>query len=369
MADKSYKFLLDLRQKPGNNACADCGESDPEWTSWNLGVFLCEGCAGVHRSLGAHISKVKSIRLDKWEEDQLRLMESEGNIKCQEKYEQQVPPSYRRPCSTDVQVLKEQWIRAKYERLEFTNPEKQTYLSGRKEGYMWKRGKDNNKFQSRRFVLSETENTLKYYNKEDAKTPKATLKIDQINVTFVPDKIGNLNGLQITYDNEGSTRNLFLYTEEGKDIVDWYNAIRSAKLNILRVAFPGTDDEELISNLTRDFLKEGWLYKTGPNKGDAFKKRWFTLDNRKLMYYPDPLDPFPKGEVFLGYKNKGNAVREGVPPGFKTQGYPFTIKTPERNFVLSAEYEDEQSQWMEILKFVIEKPLTPQDSSSRFRYK
>jgi len=41
--------------------------------------------------------------------------------------------------------------------------------------------------------------------------------------------------------------------------------------------------------ITRDFAREGWLYKTGPRAGDAFRRRWFTLDNRRLMYYEDPM--------------------------------------------------------------------------------
>jgi len=41
--------------------------------------------------------------------------------------------------------------------------------------------------------------------------------------------------------------------------------------------------------ITRDFLREGWLHKTGPRAGDAFRRRWFTLDNRRLMYYEDPM--------------------------------------------------------------------------------
>ena len=41
--------------------------------------------------------------------------------------------------------------------------------------------------------------------------------------------------------------------------------------------------------LTRDFTAEGWLSKTGPNEQDAYRKRWFTLDDRKLMYHLAPL--------------------------------------------------------------------------------
>ena len=40
--------------------------SGPRWSSWNLGLFLCIRCAGIHRNLGVHISKVKSVNLDSW---------------------------------------------------------------------------------------------------------------------------------------------------------------------------------------------------------------------------------------------------------------------------------------------------------------
>ena len=63
-------------------------------------------------------------------------------------------------------VLRDQWIRAKYERLDFVGTLKQSYLSGCKEGHLWKRGKDDKHFQKRRFILDANENTLKYYNKD-----------------------------------------------------------------------------------------------------------------------------------------------------------------------------------------------------------
>jgi hypothetical protein len=40
--------------------------SGPRWASWNLGIFVCIRCAGIHRNLGVHISKVKSVNLDSW---------------------------------------------------------------------------------------------------------------------------------------------------------------------------------------------------------------------------------------------------------------------------------------------------------------
>ena len=46
---------------------------------------------------------------------------------------------------------------------------------------------------------------------------------------------------------------------------------------------------QLTQDLSHDFIREGWLYKTGPRAGDAFRRRWFTLDNRRLMYFEDPM--------------------------------------------------------------------------------
>lgn len=49
----------------GNKICADCGsENKVDWTSINLGILLCIECSGIHRSLGTHISKVRSLTLD-----------------------------------------------------------------------------------------------------------------------------------------------------------------------------------------------------------------------------------------------------------------------------------------------------------------
>lgn len=45
----------------------------PRWASWNLGIFICIRCAGIHRNLGVHISKVKSVNLDQWTQEQVQV--------------------------------------------------------------------------------------------------------------------------------------------------------------------------------------------------------------------------------------------------------------------------------------------------------
>lgn len=53
-------------------------------------------------------------------------------------------------------------------------------------------------------------------NSLQAREPKAIMKIITLNAAFQPTKIGTANGLQITYLKDNSTRNIFVYHEDGK---------------------------------------------------------------------------------------------------------------------------------------------------------
>lgn len=361
------RTVQDLLRVPGNDRCADCAVSGVTYASVKLGVFLCENCANIHRSLGAHISRPKSLKNDRWEDSEIQALASLGNDQVNQVYEKSVSLAYRRPKPTDLMVVRDQWIRAKYERREFVEGAKPSYLSGHKEGQLWKRGKDAKAFQPRRFVLDTTENTLKYYNRDNAKDAKACMRLDNINVTIVPEKVGNPHGMQITFALDSQIRSLFVYAETAQDLIEWYTAIRAAKLTRLAIAYPSAELDELSQMVSRDFLREGWLFKTGPKANDAFRRRWFTLDNRRLMYFEEPLDPFPKGEVFVGTKDRGFDLVEGIPSGTKDPGFGFTLRTPERRYHFSADSDQDRKDWMEALFFIINSPLSPQDSKVLYR--
>lgn len=109
---------------PGNSRCCDCGNTDPKWASINLGITLCIACSGVHRSLGVHYSKVRSLTLDVWEPEILRVMIELGNDVINRVYEANTAQVNRFDRATDnCEIsIREAWIRAKYIERKFVLP-------------------------------------------------------------------------------------------------------------------------------------------------------------------------------------------------------------------------------------------------------
>ena len=111
------KLLDQIRSNDaGNGWCADCGSSSKvEWVSINLGIILCIECSGIHRSLGTHISKIRSLTLDtlSFTNDIVELLLQIGNRVSNMVWEAKLDPASKlQPHSTRDQRL--QSITAKY---------------------------------------------------------------------------------------------------------------------------------------------------------------------------------------------------------------------------------------------------------------
>lgn len=75
---KNAGHIAELFQN--NLYCAECERESPEWVSLNLGCLVCIDCSGVHRSMGVHISKMRSLKLDDLEVEEYLALKEAGII-------------------------------------------------------------------------------------------------------------------------------------------------------------------------------------------------------------------------------------------------------------------------------------------------
>jgi len=148
-ADRIKKRLKAVASRSENQFCCDCGDKKPTWASIivppdgvspsevnHMGAFCCFHCSGAHRRLGVHICFVRSITLDDWKEKEVEAVEIGGNRRVNACFEanlstEQAKKNKPNPRS-DLEV-RDQFIKAKYQKREYFDPTKyKTSSSGKK---------------------------------------------------------------------------------------------------------------------------------------------------------------------------------------------------------------------------------------------
>ena len=108
----------------GNTWCADCNsDSRVEWVSINLGIVVCIECSGIHRSLGTHISKIRSLTLDtnSFTQDVIELILALGNRVSNMVWEAKLDHAHKpQPGASRDQRLA--FITAKYQHRAYVEP-------------------------------------------------------------------------------------------------------------------------------------------------------------------------------------------------------------------------------------------------------
>eukprot|EP00795_Rhopilema_esculentum_P008390 gene8390-14367_t len=120
LKELTENIVAEVKKVAENDICVDCGAADPTWFSTNLGVLVCIECSGIHREMGVHISRIRSLTLDKLGTSELLLTKAVGNGGFNEIMEADLD-FVLKPTPTSKMEQRKEFIHAKYIQKKFVH--------------------------------------------------------------------------------------------------------------------------------------------------------------------------------------------------------------------------------------------------------
>lgn len=205
-------------------------------------------CSGIHRSLGVHISKVRSATLDTWLPEQVAFIQSMGNEKANSFWEAELPPNYDR-------VGIENFIRAKYEEKRWTPKDGKSQSPSRvhdeKPSAHWQRSGE----RSGHRLSSSSENLFEERNHIQAVTTKNSLPATRISIPVPPKGPEQVTPLPQPQQVVQKAESQEMPAETTKQAADVASAVSPPKVdfatdlfNMLSVDSPSENGSEASSN-------------------------------------------------------------------------------------------------------------------------
>lgn len=311
------KALQTIRENEHNLVCADCGTANPDWASINLGTVFCIECSGVHRSLGVHISKVRSMTLDEWTPSLLSLIKNIGSAKSNTFWEGNL--TAEKPAPGCDKTVRENYIREKYEKRAFIEyhiePEEP--------------------LDKQLFENVVTDNLLNTIELVVAGVDKTAL-----------DPVTGWSALK-TAEEADQNLQVELLTQLG---FKWTQA-EDEERKLSEVVAKKTEVDP--AQLAPPSYHTGYLFKRGARNVE-WQKRWFVYDHGVLSYYRSNVDAEPAGSIAIESMVKVEEAREESrrDPRYR---YCFQLDTVgARNYMLCAENMDTMREWMRVLQMNID---------------